>query len=86
MKKYLFLILLMPLVHAESNIYELDREEGGIRVLCINTYVFVTTNDGDVTQMMSGKDRGKGGVGLYPVSCEKYKKEKEKIIAKSNGQ
>ena len=85
MKKYLFLMLLTPLAYAESNIYTLDSHKGGVRVLCINSFVFVTRDDGGVTQMMTAKDRGKGGVGLWPVTCGNYKAAKEKILAKSNG-
>ena len=85
MKKYLFLMLLTPLAYAESNIYRLDSYQGGLRVLCINSFVFVKNDEGGITQMMTAKDRGKGGVGLWPVTCGNYKAAKEAILAKSNG-
>ena len=85
MKKYLFLMLLTPLAYAESNIYYLDGHKSGTQVLCINELVFVTGDDGGVTQMMTAKGTGMGGVGLMPVTCEGYKETKEAILAKSNG-
>ena len=86
MKKLLLMCFFLPMTaFAESNIYVLDSHTDNIKILCINDYVFVTTKDGGVVQMMTGRDRGKGGVGLLPVSCEGYKKKKEKIIDKSNG-
>ena len=80
MKKYLFLMLLTPLAYAESNIYRLDTYHGGLRVLCINTFVFVKNDEGGITQMMTQTNGG-----LWPVKCEDYKKTKKKILAKSYG-
>ena len=78
MKKLLALLLLSPFAYSESestkSIYKLDSYKGGIRVLCINNYVFVTRNEEGLTQMMRGVDRGQGGTSLYPVSCKRYKK------------
>ena len=85
MKKYLLLMLLTPLAYSEANTYHLDSHSGGVRVICINELVFVTRDDGGVTQMMTAKGTGRGTVGLMPVTCEGYKETKEAILAKSNG-
>ena len=86
MKKLLLMCFFLPMTaFAESNIYVLDNHADNINILCVNNFVFVTSKDGGVVQMMTAIDRGQGGVGLWPVTCESYKKRKEAIIDKSNG-
>ena len=69
MKKFLLLMFLTPLAYAESNIYVLDNHADNINILCVNNFVFVTSKDGGVVQMMTAIDSGQGGVGLWPVTC-----------------
>ena len=82
MKKLLLITLFSLPSFAYDSITVLDRENGGVRVLCINTFVFVTRDDGGITQMMDWFS-GNGWGSLRPVTCRDYINKKEKLEKKA---
>ena len=69
MKKLLLMTILALPVFASDTITVLDSEKGGIRVLCINQFVFVTRQNGGMTQMWLN--------GNIPLRCKAYENMKK---------